>query len=60
MANVKKYLLTGIILGSIAAISAGLISLTNLVSEKKIIENEQNAINLGIKKIFDYSAKYIN
>ena len=52
MANTKKYILTGVILGSIAAVAAGLIAVTNLVTEKKIIENEQNKINAGIKDIF--------
>lgn len=52
MANSKKYILTSVILGSIAAVSAGLIAVTNLVTEKKIKQNEQNKINLGISEIF--------
>ena len=56
MANTKKYILTSVILGSIAAVAAGLIALTNLVTEKKIAQNEQNSVNLGIKNIFGDSA----
>jgi len=52
MANAKKYILTGVILGSIAAVSAGLIALTNLISKDKIRQNELNKINAGIKEIF--------
>ena len=57
MANAKKYILTSVILGSIAAVSAGLIALTNLVTENKITQNEINSINSGIKEIFGESAK---
>ena len=57
MANTKKYILTSVILGSIAAVAAGLIALTNLVTEKKIAQNEQNSVVTGIKKIFGDSAK---
>ena len=56
MANTKKYILTSVILGSIAAVSAGLIALTNLVTEKKIIKNEENKFNAGIKDIFGENA----
>ena len=56
MPNAKKYILTSVILGSIAAVSAGLIALTNLITEKKIAQNEQNSIVMGIKKIFGDSA----
>ena len=52
MANAKKYILTGVILGSISALAAGLIALTNFVTEKKIIQNELNKLNSGIKEIF--------
>ena len=57
MANTKKYILTSVILGSIAAVAAGLIALTNLVTEKKIAQNEQNSVVTGIKKIFGDSAQ---
>ena len=56
MANTKKYILTSVILGTIAAVAAGLIALTNLVTEKKILQNEQNSIANGIKSIFGDSA----
>lgn len=56
MSNIKKYLKTGITLGLIAGISAGFIALANLVSSKKIIENEQNSIKSGIKSIFGEKA----
>ena len=50
--NTKKYILTGVILGSIAAVSAGLIALTNLITSKKIEENKNNRILAGISEIF--------
>ena len=56
MANIKKYILTSVVLGSIAAVAAGLIAVTNLVTSKKIAENEQKSIALGIKSIFGDSA----
>lgn len=52
MANAKKYILTGVTLGSIAAVAAGLISVTNLVTAKKIKQNEEIAVNQGISSIF--------
>lgn len=55
--NSKKYILTGVILGSIAAVSAGLIALTNLVTKDKIEENEKNRILAGISEIFDQKTK---
>ena len=55
MANAKKYILTGVTLGSIAAVAAGLIAVTNLVTEKKIAQNEASAISKGISSIFGES-----
>ena len=52
MSNLKKYILTGVTLGSIAAVAAGLIAVTNLVTAKKIKQNELNKINQGIVSIF--------
>lgn len=52
MSNAKKYISTGIILGLIAGISAGLIALTNKVTQDRIVKNEQNKINAGIQDIF--------
>lgn len=57
MANSKKYILTGVILGSIAAVSAGLIAVTNLITHKKIEQNELNKINTGISEIFGENSK---
>ena len=53
MSNAKKYILTGVILGSIAAVAAGLIAVTNLVTAKKIHQNEIDSINKGINEIFE-------
>lgn len=56
MDNAKKYILTGVVLGSIAAVSAGLIAVTNLVTAKKIEQNEIKKINDGIAEIFGDSS----
>ena len=53
MSNTKKYILTGVTLGSIAAVAAGLIAVTNLITEKKIKQNEIDAVNKGINEIFE-------
>ena len=53
MPNVKKYLITAIILGSIAMGSGLLIGATNLVTSGPIAAYEQTQINEGIKGIFD-------
>lgn len=55
--NSKKYILTGVILGSIAAVSAGLIALTNLITHEKIKQNENNKIFAGISEIFGENSK---
>ena len=52
MANVKKYILTGVILGSIAAISAGVIAATNLITKDRIEKNEIVKLEKGLKEIF--------
>ena len=52
MPNVKKYLMTSIILGSIAMASGLLIGATNLVTSGPIAEYEQTQINNGIKEVF--------
>ena len=55
MSHTKKYILTSITLGSIAAISAGLIALTHLATHKKIDENNTLEFEKGITAIFkDY------
>ena len=50
--NAKKYIITAVTLGVIAAASAGLIGLTNLLTAKQIAKNEQNKIKAGIVEIF--------
>ena len=52
MSNIKKYLLTAVVLGSIAMASGLLIGATNLVTSGPIAAYEQNQINNGIKAIF--------
>lgn len=56
MLNAKKYILTGVILGSIAAVAAGLIAVTNLITAPKIRKNEVDAVNSGIAAIFGEGA----
>ena len=56
MPNAKKYILTGVILGSIAAVAAGLIAVTNLITAPKIKQNEVDAVNSGISSIFGEGA----
>ena len=52
MSNTKKYIFTSITLGSIAAVSALLIGLTNLVTYNKIKENDANKIKNGLLEIY--------
>jgi len=52
MPNMKKYLITAITLGVIAAGSACLIGLTNLATKDKIAANEQKRIQAGIAELF--------
>lgn len=57
MANVKHFLITGIVLGSIALVSGALIGVANLVTKDRIDQNEKNEINKGITSIFGSNAK---
>ena len=57
--NAKKYIITAVTLGVIAAASAGLIGLTNLFTAKQIAKNEQNRIKAGIVEIFDENAEIL-
>ena len=57
MANVKKYLITAITLGSIALASGLLIAATNLVTVGPIKEYETKQFNKGIQNIFGEDAK---
>lgn len=55
MSNMKKYILTSLTLGLIAASGALLIAGTNMITKDKIAENEQKSINNGIATIFGES-----
>ena len=50
--NVKKYILTAVTLGLIAASGALLIAGTNMITRDTIAENEQKSINNGIVTIY--------
>ena len=52
MSNMKKYLITAVVLGSIAMASGLLIGATNLLTSGPIAAYEKNQINNGIKEIF--------
>ena len=52
----KRYLITSLTLGLIAAGSGALIGLTNLVTKEKIAQNEKDKINAGICEIFGKTA----
>ena len=52
MPSKKHYIITAITLGCIAAGSAALIGVTNLVTRDRIAKNEQNKITNGLVSIF--------
>jgi len=52
MGNSKKYIITAITLGCIGAVSAALISLTNLVTRDAIEKNQIAKINKGLAMIY--------
>ena len=52
MADKKHYLITSLTLGLIAMTSAALIGATNLITKKRIAQNEIDRINAGISEIF--------
>ncbi len=56
----KHYILTAVTLGSIAAVAAGVIGLTNLLTKDRIAKNEQKRIQSGIKEIFGDDAEILN
>ena len=56
MASKKRYIITSITLGAIAAASAALIGVTNLVTREQIKKNEKNKIQAGIAEIFGKTA----
>lgn len=57
MSDKKRYLITAITLGAIAAASGALIGITNLITRGQIAQNEINKINAGIANIFGDNAK---
>ena len=56
MSSVKKYILTAVTLGLIAASGALLIAGANMVTKKPIEENEAKTINKGLASIFGDAA----
>ena len=52
MPSKKHYIITAITLGAIAAASGVLIGLANVVTDKRIKQNEVNRFNAGITAIF--------
>ena len=56
MPSKKHYIITSLTLGIIAATSAALIGVTNLVTRDQIKKNEENKIKAGICKIFGKTA----
>lgn len=56
MSSKKKYIITAVTLGIIAAGSAALIGVTNLVTKDQIAKNEKYKINAGIVEIFGEKA----
>lgn len=50
--NIKKYIMTSIVLGAIAAASGILIGATNLITKERIAQNEKNKVKEGIADIF--------
>ena len=52
----KKYIVTSITLGLIAASSGLLIGLSNLITSERIVQNEIERVNKGIKSIFGEEA----
>lgn len=52
MPNTKHYIITAVTLGVIGVFSAAAIGVTNLVTSKKIEQNEKDKIQAGIAEIF--------
>ena len=57
MANVKKYLITAITLGTIAMASGLLIAATNLITKDPISAYEQKKINEGLADVYEVDVK---
>lgn len=60
MPNTKHYVITAITLALIGAGSAAIIGGTNLITSKKIEENEKNKIQQGIAEIFGQNSTILN
>lgn len=58
MSNVKKYILTSVTLGAIAASSALLIGLANLITKDQIKKNEAAQTRAGLAQIYGSNATY--
>lgn len=58
MANAKKYIITSITLGAIAASSALLIGLANMVTRDRIKQNEIAKTKAGLAEIYGSNATY--
>ena len=56
MASKKHYIITSITLGLIGAASAALIGVANMITRDKIIQNEKDKVESGIKGIFGNSS----
>ena len=59
MPSKKHYIITAITLGAIAAVSAGIIGLTNLITKGPIAKNEKARIQKGISEIFGENAEIV-
>ena len=53
MANVKKYILTAVILGSITMCAGALIGATDLITKDPIAQNEQKKVASGLAEIYN-------
>ena len=53
MSDMKKYVLTALTLGLIAASGALLIAGANMITRERIAQNEKESVNKGIAKIFN-------
>ena len=56
MADKRHYIITSLTLGAIAAASAALIGLANLITKGQIAKNEKNKIKVGIVEIYGKNA----
>ena len=56
----KHYIITSVTLGAIAAVSAGVIGLTNLITKGSIAKNEKARIQKGISEIFGENAEIVS